>query len=421
MTDLVSDDAVRVGYLTSQYPATSHTFIRREVAALRGQGMVLDTFSVRAPAQAELKAQTDRDEAASTFTILRQPLGRFVGAHISEFARAPGRYLCNAWFALRHRAPGVRNGLLALAHFAESIVLASELRRRGIDHLHNHFANSAATVGLLAARQVGIGWSFTIHGVSEFDYPAGLTLAAKIESAAFVACVSYFGRAQAERLTDPMVWPKLEIVRCGLELDQLPQPEVSSTPPGALNLVAVGRLSAENGFAGLLDALASLGEASGVHLRLVGDGPLRAELEAQAARLGLEQKVAFLGRLPEAETLAAIAASDTLVLSSFMEGLPIVLMEALALGKPVIASRVAGIPELVRDGETGLLFSPSKWDELAAAIRTLATDPALRRRMGTEGPRVIAREFDVQQSARVLRSLFREHARSGSIRPVRPS
>lgn len=411
---------LRLGYLTSQYPATSHTFIRREVAALRGQGVALETFSVRAPAEAELRAQIDRDEAERTFTILRQPLSRFAKAHLTELSKAPRRYIGNALFALRHRAPGLRNGLLALAHFAEAIVLASELRRQGIGHLHNHFANSAATVGLLAARQVGIGWSFTIHGVSEFDYPAGLTLAEKIAAARFVACVSYFGRAQAERLTGPELWSKLAIVRCGLELDQLPSPTAPRNDP-EVHIVAVGRLSAEKGFAGLIDAVAALGADSRARLTLVGDGPLRVELDAQVARLGLGDRVTFLGRLPEVETLRAIADSDLLVLSSFMEGLPIVLMEAMALGKPVIASRVAGIPELVRDGDTGLLFAPSDWDGLAEALRTLVDDSALRAQMGARGPAVIAAEFDVVKSATVLRDLFQAHALSGSTRPGRLS
>ena len=199
----------------------------------------------------------------------------------------------------------MKPALLSLAHFAEAILLAAELRRRGIDHLHNHFANSGATVGLLASRQAGIRWSFTIHGISEFDYPAGLLLGDKIAAASFVACVSYFGRAQAYRLVDAREWDKLTVVRCGLELDQLPEPQAGKSP--RMQLILVGRLSAEKGIAGLLEALAMLAPGERPALSIVGDGPLRGELDALVERLGLGADVTFLGRLPEAETLAAIA------------------------------------------------------------------------------------------------------------------
>jgi glycosyltransferase involved in cell wall biosynthesis len=401
---------LRLAYLTSQYPATSHTFIRREVSALRIAGLDLQTFSVRAPGTAELKSAIDQREAAQTFTLLGQSPVAFARAHLGELLQRPGRYIRTLLLALRHRAPGVKPALLSLAHFTEAILLAAELRRRGIDHLHNHFANSGATVGLLASRQANIRWSFTIHGISEFDYPAGLLLGEKITAASFIACVSYFGRAQAYRLVDSQEWDKLTVVRCGLELDQLPEAE-----PGAetrMRMILVGRLSAEKGIAGLLEALAMLEPAQRPELTIVGDGPLRAELDALVARLALDDNVAFLGRLPEAETLAAIARSDALVLPSFMEGLPIVLMEAMALGKPVIATRVAGIPELVSDGENGLLFTPSNWPELAEKIARLATDLLLQQRLGTAGQATIAAKFDIKQSAEILLRLFHQAARS---------
>jgi glycosyltransferase involved in cell wall biosynthesis len=397
---------LRIAYLTSQYPATSHTFIRREVTALRASGVDIQTFSVRAPGAAELKSAVDRDEAARTFTLLAQSPFAYIRAHLGEAARHPLRYARTLVLALRHRPPGGKAALLSLAHFAEAMVLATELRRRGIEHLHNHFANSGATVGLLASRQLGIGWSFTIHGISEFDYPAGLLLGAKVAAARFVACVSYFGRAQAYRLVDSREWHKLSIVRCGLELGELPTGE-PATGPG-LRLILVGRLSPEKGIGGLLEALAMLPEAECLRLAIVGDGPMRAELDARVEQLGLGDRVTFLGRLPEAETLAEIARSDALVLPSFMEGLPIVLMEAMALGKPVIATRVAGIPELVTDGETGLLFTPSDWTELAARISALTNDKQLRQRLGAAGPLRIAEEFDVRRSAEAIRRLFHQ-------------
>jgi glycosyltransferase involved in cell wall biosynthesis len=410
---------MRIAYLTSQYPATSHTFIRREVTALRAAGLDIETFSVRPPAASELKSERDRDEASRTYTLLRQPLRAFLLAHLGELARRPSRYLRTLVLALRHRAPGVKAALLAIAHFGEAILLAAELRKQRIDHLHNHFANSAATVGLLASKQAGLRWSFTIHGISEFDYPAGLSLASKIEQAAFVACVSYFGRAQAFRLLDSHQWSKLSVVRCGLELDELPLAQGDENQQ--LRLIAVGRLSAEKGIAGLLEALSLMHPEQRPALVIVGDGPMRDELDMMVERLGLRKLVTFLGRLPEPDTLAEIARNDVLVLPSFMEGLPIVLMEAMALGKPVVATRVAGIPELVTDGENGLLFTPSHWSELANKLSILVSDQGLRQRLGRSGPQRIAREFDVKSSAVQLRDLFHRHVLSSAKLSEHPS
>lgn len=408
----------RIAYLTSQYPATSHTFIRREVTALRETGIDLHTFSVRPPSSAELKTPIDQAEGASTYTLLSQTPAKFLCALAAEALSRPSRTLQTLRLALSHRAPGLKALLLALAHLAEAMLLARELRRRGIEHLHNHFANSGATVGMLASRQAGLRWSFTIHGISEFDYPAGLLLGEKIAAASFVVCVSYFGRAQAYRLVHAREWHKLSVVRCGLELDKLPAPRRQAR--SFVRLILVGRLSPEKGIGGLLEALAAC-TGKRPQLVIVGDGPMRGELDRMVERLGLRNHVTFLGRLPERQTLEQIAQSDILVLPSFMEGLPIVLMEAMALGKAVIATRVAGIPELISDGENGLLFTPSKWDELAIKITVLASDRELRERLGARGAATVAAEFDIKESAETLHQLFGRADRSVATASARPS
>jgi glycosyltransferase involved in cell wall biosynthesis len=293
---------------------------------------------------------------------------------------------------------------MALVYFAEALVLARELKRRGITRLHNHFANAGAIVGYLAAGLLDMPWSFTMHGISETDYPAGLLLARKITAADFVACVSYFGRAQAMRLVPPRYWGKLHVVRCGLPLATLPK--LSAKRSGKC-VICVGRLSPEKGQAGLLEAFAAVAEgAPSAELVFVGDGPEAGDLRSRSKLLGIAAKVTFAGRLGERETLERIASSDILVLPSFMEGLPIVLMEAMALGTAVIASRVAGIPELVEDGKTGLLFTPSKWDELAACMVRLLGDGKLRKSLGQNAKTAVATEFDIRSSANKLRELF---------------
>ncbi|MBI0477227.1 colanic acid biosynthesis glycosyltransferase WcaL [Sphingomonas sp. MA1305] len=402
----------RIGYLTSQYPAPSHTFIRREIAAVRALGLDIVTYSIQRP-PAGLEAPLDRAAAADTFTVLAQPKPAYAKAHLSALVSRPGRYLTTLALAWRHRVPGARSALWALFHFAEAILLARRLEADGVRHLHNHFANSAATVGLLASRFAGIDWSLTLHGISEFDYPAGLLLADKIAAADFVACVSRFGMAQTMRTIPTNQWHKLSLVRCGVDLADLPptadrpSADTANTAPQPLQLIAVGRLSPEKGQAGLLEAVALLRDRGvAIALTLVGDGPESASLRALATQLGVKALVRFVGRQDERTALASIAAADVLVLPSFMEGLPVVLMEAMALGVPVIATRVAGIPELVRDEVSGLLFDPADWHGLADTIARLAADPALRARLAAAARQRVEAEFAIDRAVAPLPALF---------------
>ena len=395
--------APRIAYVVSQYPASSHTFIRREVDSLRAHGVDIATFSIRQPSESELVAAEDRASFAQTRFVLPLSAGRLARAHLGAIVRRPLAYAALLRLALRHRAPGVRALLWSLFHFAEGIVLADMLARGGVTHVHNHFANAGATVGMLAARFAGLPWSLTLHGISETDYPAGLMLGAKLEAAEFAACVSWFGRAQAMRVTAPAHWHKFAVVRCGLDL-ATPRlaAHVARTPGPRRTIVCVARLSAEKGHLGLLEAIAPLD----VELALVGDGPLRAEIEQAVARLGLGERVRFVGRLDEAATLDAVARAGLLVLPSFMEGLPIVLMEAMALGVPVVGSRVAGVPELIEDGEEGLLFRPGDWDDLRRQIARLLDDPALGDRLALAARAKVEREFDVAQAVAPLVTRF---------------
>lgn len=393
-----------LAYLTSQYPAISHTFIRREVAALRRQGVTVDTFSVR-PASADELSGANGEEAARTYTILSQPALAFVVVQFAALFTSPVRYFRTARMALRHRPPGMKGLLLAVAHFAEAILLASELRRRGIQHLHTHFANSGATVSMLAARNLGISWSFVMHGPSETDYPAGYLLAEKVRAADMVVCVSWFGHSQAMRLVTPDLWGKFRLVHCGLALEEL-----AALPPEqreANTIICVGRLCSDKAQAGLLKAFAAVSpHFPEARLRFVGDGPDRQVLEQMASQLGIASCVKFLGRLPEKETLREIARAGLMVLPSFWEGLPVVLMEAMALGIPVISSRVAGIPELIKHDRNGLLFTPAKWTDLAHCLTRLLNDRVTGERLSVAGRQTIVEKFTVDESARLLKDYF---------------
>lgn len=388
---------MRIAYLVSQYPASSHTFIRREIEALRARGADIQIYSVRPPSQDELAS--DRDKAAFAETTYLLPMSPLVliRSFIWALVAQPRSYFSTLRLALNHRAPGMRAWLWSIFYFAEAIVLARALRADGIDRLHNHFANAGANVGLFATQFLGIPWSLTLHGISETDYPAGLLLARKIEAAEFVACVSWFGRAQAMRITPVEQWSKLSIVRCGIDLDEMRSAGRRSAGSAVDRIVCVGRLSPEKGQLGLLEAVAGIkGHGSRFELVLVGDGPDRDVVERHVRELGLQSSVRLLGRLSEADTIAEIASAKLLVLPSFMEGLPIVLMEAMALKVPVVASRVAGVPELIQDGIEGLLFQPSDWIDLRYKIEAVLTAKPFGACMSAAALQRIETEFDIR-------------------------
>lgn len=392
----------RIAYLVSEYPATSHTFIRREIAALRAHGLDIVPFSIKKP------AVPDEPGGPMVEHILgRRPHVYLLSVLAAMMAR-PVRFTAAWRLSLVHRQAGLRGLLWSQFHFVEALTLARLLHRARITRVHNHFANSGATVGLLAARFLGLPWSLTLHGISETDHPAGALLPDKIAKAEFVACASWFMRAQAMRFVDQGHWPKIVVVRCGLTLTALPAATpIQAEERAAIRFICVGRLSAEKGYPGLLQAFGGMvAEGTDARLMIVGDGPLRRQVEEEIATRGLRDRVNLLGALPEQATLAEIAGADALVLPSLMEGLPVVLMEAMALGKPVIASCVAGIPELVREGETGLLFRPSDWLNLGKQMRRLARDPQLQMQLGQAGRAAVAAEFAIDRAVQPLVPLF---------------
>jgi len=392
----------RIGYLASQYPASSHTFIAREIAGLRSLGADIRTFSIR---PGEEGASLPDGEGPPGRSVLGMNRAKFAATALGQLVRHPLRSLSTLRLALRHRVPGLRAAIWSLFHFAEALVLARLLEEAGVDRLHSHFANSGATVGMLAARHLGLPWSLTLHGISETDYPAGHLLADKIAAADFVACASWFIGAQGARLVAPEHWPKLMLVRCEVPPEAL-LAEPARVQGESVRLITVGRLSPEKGQTCLLEAFAAACAQNDATLTIVGHGPLAAELKARAEQLGIAGRVRFTGRLGTRETMAEIAAHDALVLPSFMEGLPVVLIEALALGRPVIATQVAGIPEAVVHGHNGLLVPPLDVAALAKAIEALVGTPALREQLAANARASVAEEFLGGASWRRLHERF---------------
>ncbi|MEM1431134.1 MAG: glycosyltransferase family 4 protein [Pseudomonadota bacterium] len=393
-----------VAYLTGQYPRASHTFILREVAALRRLGLDIRTCSVRREPPEELIGPEERAAQAETFHVLetaKRPF-RLVSDHVAAFLRAPGAYLGALGLALRTGRPGASGIIKQLAYFLEAGVLARHLAQEGAVHLHNHFADSSANLAMITAHMARLPFSFTLHGPAELFDPEGWCLGEKVARARFTICISHYARSQAMLFSDRRHWPRLRIVHCGVEIARY-----KPTPPGphrGFRLVFVGRLTAIKGVFVLLDAIAEADRA-GLHLTLIGDGPDRAALEAHATALGID--VAFLGYRSQADVAAALTEADALVLPSLAEGVPVVLMEAMASARPVIATQVGGVAELVAP-EAGLLVPAGDTDALAQAVAHLAGQPPeARQAMGAAGRAIVEQAFDVDRGAARLARLFR--------------
>jgi colanic acid/amylovoran biosynthesis glycosyltransferase len=406
-----------VAYLCSAYPTVSHTFVLREVLALRRLGVDVHPFTVHRSPPESLLSELDRDEAARTHHLLpataRQLLAAF--ARLLVTRRGAAALSAGAREAWTLRRPGARAALWQGFYLAEAVLLWAECSRRSIRHVHAHFANVASDVALLTAtlgtaRDPGHpwSWSWTMHGPSDFWNVRDRKLAEKAEKARFVACISDFARSQLMGLTHPSQWDRLHVVHCGIDPSTYGRGELSDRPPAdGLRLVTVGRLAPVKGQVQIVDAVHALRERGlEVSAEIVGEGPSRPDIEQRIGELGLAGIVTLPGALGQDRVPARLRAATVFLLPSFAEGVPVVVMEAMAVGTPVVTSRVSGIPELVEDGVSGLLTTPSRIDELVAALERLLRDPELRARLAAAGRVKVAAEFDVNDQARRLVRLF---------------
>lgn len=404
---------ITVAYLTGEYPRATDTFIQREVVAVEEHGLAVERFAVRDPGAHQAVGELQRSERAKTTYLLGRRPADYAAALVEALRRSPRRFVSAARLAAATRRVGWRWAVKQVAYFVEAAVLASELRSRGVTHLHNHFADSSCTVAMLAGELTGIPWSFTLHGPGIFYEPREWHLGTKVERAAFVAAISDFARSQACLFSDPAAWDRVRIVHCGV-----PEPGPVEPPPdgwpaadGSTDLLFVGRLDRVKGVVVLFDALVELVDRGvDVRLTLVGDGPDRSELEQRVHRLGLEGRVRFAGYRSAEEVQQYLEACDVFVLPSFAEGVPVSLMEAMARRRPVVATAVGGVTELVKPGMSGLVVPPGNVGALADAIAELAADPARRAGMGRAGAETVAASFSSATEAAKLAAWFAESA-----------
>ncbi|MFM1920495.1 MAG: hypothetical protein RLZZ303_2129 [Candidatus Hydrogenedentota bacterium] len=396
---------MRVAYLASLYPAQSHTFIQREIAGLRQLGFHIDTYSIRRATGVDVQGAEGQADLAATRWLLPPPPADLLAAFCWAVVTRPVLALRVLFEAIGRGGLGLRGYLLWCAYFVEALVLAYWLTRDKADHLHCHFGNAGSNTAYLASKLSGVPLSITFHGI-DLDEPEKFRHAEKLAHARFAVCISKFGRSRLMFATPPGLWNRIHIVHCGLDAPG----ETSITPsPGEGHILCVARLSVEKGHPILLDALDLL-RARGIPFlcTLVGDGPLRDELKARVKAMGLDELVKFAGAQPPAMVAEFNLQCDVLVLASFGEGIPVVLMEAMAHARPVVATYVGGIPELVHDGVNGRLVPAGSATDLADAIAEILMEPERARNMGQAGRAEVLQHFRLDGAAERMAALFKQ-------------
>lgn len=395
---------LRITYVINQYPMISHSFIRREIQALERQGFEILRIAVRGW-DAELVDEEDRKERLRTRYVLQDGLSVLLWAVVRTLLSKPGPFLSALALTIKLSGRrGERSLPYHLIYLAEACRILPWLKSFGATHVHAHFGSNSAELALLVRVLGGPTYSYTFHGEPEGLFGG---VGEKVGRAAFVVAISSYARSQIYRLVNTAYWHKIKVVHCGLETtfhNLAPVP-----PPPERRLVCVGRLCTQKAQLLLIEAVYQLG-CKGIEFELVlaGDGEIRADVEAQIARYGLSRQVRITGWISSNQVREEMLAARALVLPSFAEGLPVVIMEAMAMRRPVLTTYVAGIPELVQPGVHGWLFPAGSVDDLARAIEEcLLKSPDDLRIMGEAGYLRVMERHSVDTEAAKLGELFR--------------
>jgi glycosyltransferase involved in cell wall biosynthesis len=394
--------ADRILYLVSQYPTVSHSFVLREIRELRTLGLTIDVVSIRNPDRPVAELTTEELHEAEHTYYVRSDTSKWPLAHLRIFFSRPGAYLRGLFTAVRYSKWNLIQLARHLRFFAEAILVGDWAQVRGLRHLHTHFASLTA---MLVQKVFGLALSITIHGSDEFIDPVGFCMAEKLEAAQLAIGISRYGCSQIMRFSNPRDWPKVKMARLGINLNDFPL-STETVAPAGFQVICVGRLVPVKAYRFLIESITILKKAGrDVSLTIVGGGPELGSLQNLAAELRIS--VEFTGPLPNEAVRERLRRSHCFALASFAEGVPVAVMEAMALGVPCVATRVTGVPELIEDGRDGLLVPPADSEALAAAIDRLILNPYLRTQFAENGRAKVAAEYNLKENARVLADYLR--------------
>ena len=395
---------MKIAYLVNHYPKVSHSFIRREILALERQGLEVQRLAVRGW-EDPLPDEQDRREREKTRYVLGEGPWALLAPTLLAMLRFPRRFFGALCLTLKMARGSDRPLPYHLVYLAEACRVLSWLKTSGASQIHAHFGTNSADVAMLVTALGGPPFSFTVHGPEEFLRPVGLS--EKIRRAVFVVAISSFARGQLYLWSQQTDWHKIKIVRCGI--DESFYQNIPTQPGVAARLICVGRLAAEKGQLLLIEAAARLArKGMRFELVLVGDGPMRGQLGELILKYGLADRIRITGWISSSAVREEMLAARALVQPSLAEGLPVVIMEAMTLRRPVVATFIAGIPELVRDGETGWLIPAATVDELANAMEDcLSKTPEELQRLGENAYRRAIASHSIDAQAAHLAELFR--------------
>jgi glycosyltransferase involved in cell wall biosynthesis len=402
-----------IAYLVSQYPKLSEAFILREVIQLRKLGFQIDVASINSSDRAaDQLTEEEFAEAGRTYRLKRHGVKGAAKAHFQILATNFIGYLRGLRLVLRLGGFDLERLVFSFAYFTEALMVGVWMSRMKHRHLHVHLASQAATVGMYVRHTFGFGFSITVHGPDEFYDARGQYLEQKIAAADFICCISFFARSQLMKCSPYAHWGKLVVSRLGVDPNLfLPMPIRAA--PEAFEILCVGRLTPAKGQHLLIEAVERLVQQGWrVKLRLVGAGTDEASLRQLAAQIKNSQSVIFEGAVNQNYIRTVYAKADLFCLPSFAEGIPVVLMEAMAMGIPCVTTRITGIPEIIRDGIDGLLVAPSDLDGLVETLAKLMGDVELRERIARSGRARIQEQYDLCKNVRKLAAIFDERIRA---------
>lgn len=402
-----------VAYLTSTYPTLSMSFFLREVLELRAIGVRIDVVSVNPPDRpAEKLTQEEAVEAKNAYHLKKQGVSGAIVATFKTLLTHPAGYCRGVAMVFRLAGLDLKRLFYYIMYFVEASMVGVWMKKKRHHHLHVHLGSQAATVGMFVRAIFGVGFSITVHGPDEFYDAAGQCLAEKIEAADFICCISFFCRSQLMKFSPYVHWHKLIVSRLGVETADF-TPRAARTSPDPWVILCVGRLVPAKGQHQLIDAVERLAQQGRrVRLHLVGGGPDDASLRQRASQLADPGILVFEGPVNHDRIRSLYEAADLFCIPSFAEGVPVVLMEAMAMAIPCVTTQIAGIPELIRPGLDGLLVAPSDLDGLTEALATLIDDPALGRRLGDSARARVVEHYDLRTNVGKLAAIFAERIKT---------
>ncbi|NJD30022.1 MAG: glycosyltransferase family 4 protein [Chloroflexi bacterium] len=401
---------VHVAYVMSRFPKHTETFVLNEILEVQRHGIGVSVYPLLREHDRVLQPGAADLAARANYLPFLAP--SFLGSHLQFLRRRPRAYLGSLVDLVRDNLGRPRFLAAGLVIFPKVVHAARLMAERGVDHVHCHFARHPALAGLIIHRLTGIPYSFTAHG-SDVHVDRRM-LCRKLSEAAFAIAISEFNRAVIEADCGRLPPERLRTLHVGVDTEVFfARNGTGSGPPNRLRIVCVGTLHEVKGQAHLIEACAILRDRGlDVRCRLVGRGPDERKLREAIERLGLQDQVTLVGPLPRDGVIGELERADVLAAPSVVsargqrEGIPVVLMEAMSCGLPVVASRLSGIPELVEHERTGLLVEPGRPADLAEALSRLASQPELRQRLGKEGRRTVERAFDLRANAARLAAMF---------------